>query len=83
MDAHIALKARLSPHDISIKEATDAFFTNVMAKEKPVFQDLLYYLLQIYGNVEGADISELSARQMQNDETPSDFMPAIGYSKLI
>jgi hypothetical protein len=45
MNAHITLKARLSPHDISIKEAVDAFFTNVMQHEKPVFQDLLFYLV--------------------------------------
>lgn len=83
MNVHITLKAKLSSNDISMREAADGFFGNIMAKEKPVYQDLLYYLLQAYGNVEGAEIDELSARQIQYDESPYDIIPTVGYPKLL
>lgn len=67
MTAHITLKSKLSRDDISMKEAAEGFFKNVMHKEKPVMQDLVYNLLEGYGNVEGGELKEISARQIQND----------------
>jgi hypothetical protein len=34
MSAHITLRAKLNPTDLSVREAAEGFFKNVMAKEK-------------------------------------------------
>jgi hypothetical protein len=38
-----------------------------MSKEKQIYQDLVYWQLETYGNIEGGEIAELSARQLQYD----------------
>ncbi len=83
MIAYLGLKVKLHGADLSLKDASSSFFSKVMSKEKKKFQDLLYYNLQSYANVEGGEITEISARQFQDDETSFDMLPTGGYPKLV
>lgn len=63
----IKFKSQMSPLDISVKDAAQGYFEHIMSKEDPVYRDLLNWYLESYGNVEGANLDQISARQFQLD----------------
>ena len=54
-----------------------------MKDKVQIVKDLVYWLVEEYGNIEGSDLWRLSARMIQFDETPDDLLPEGGYAQLV
>ena len=83
MNTHIRFRAEYASNDMSVKDAAEGFIKNILSKEKPILRDIVYWNLLSYGNSEGTELENLSARQYQEDESSFDLLPTGGYWKLL
>jgi|JI6StandDraft_1071083.scaffolds.fasta_scaffold430375_2 hypothetical protein len=67
MRVHLRFRAESALADMSVKDAAEGFIKHILSKEKPVLRDMVYWNLLMYGNIEGTELENLSARQYQDD----------------
>ena len=53
MFAHMVFTAKMAEHDLSIQDAAEDFFKHILDKELPIFRDIAYWGLRLYGSSEG------------------------------
>ncbi len=67
-------KADQTEHDISLAEAFEDFIDEELDGEEAPIRDTVLWKLKIEGNVEGAELSELSAKKQSIEEKKNDIL---------